>query len=209
MRPTRLRERFRGSPVALPRWLDAASERWWGLPPRLRATLLASASALVVLAGLGHAAATPYGPPTIVLVATEDLPAGHRLTARDVRRVSWPSAIVPDDALRTVQGRLALPVPAQTVVTRRHVAHDGMAAALTEGMAAVPVPAEALPSLTIGDRVEVVGRNLDGQAAVLASDARVLGADDTDVWLVVPRERGAEVAAAAASGLVTVVLLKP
>ena len=208
MRASRLRDTFRGSPVALPRWLDVAIEQWWSLAPRLRAGLLTAAAAVLVLGGLGHAASTPYGPPTVVLVAVEDLPAGHQLSTRDVRRVTWPSAVVPDDALRTVQGRLALPVPAQTLVTERHVAQDGLAAGLAEGMAAVPVPTDALPSLTVGDRVEVVSRNLDGQATVLAAHARVLAIDDSDVWLAVPRQSAAEVAAAAASGLVTVVVLR-
>lgn len=195
--------------MALPRWLDAASERWWGLTPRLRTMLLTAAGVLTLLAGLGHAASTPYGPPTVVLVAVEDLPAGHELSARDLRRVTWPTGVVPDDALRTARGRLALPVPAQTVVTERHVAQDGLASGLADGLAAVPVPSDALPSLTVGDRIEVVGRNLDGQAVVLASDARVLGTDDTDVWLAVPRSTAADVAAAGASGLVTVVVLRP
>ncbi len=200
---------FSGPPVTLPRLLDHLSERWWSLPPRARAVSIGVAVVGLVLAGLSHAAATPYGPPTRVLIADRDLPVGHELTGRDLQRTTWPADLVPDDALSEPTGRLTVPLTAQAVATQRHVAADGLASELRPDTAAVPIPSDALPALTIGSRIEVVGRDLDGRSVVLARDALVLAVDGTDVWLAVPRGVAPDVAAAGASGLVTVVLLPP
>ena len=170
--------------------------------------MLLGIAALLVL-GLAHAAATPYGPPTTVLVAARDLPAGHELAASDLRRTTWPRDLVPHDGLERPQGRLASALPQGAAATRRHVADEGVAAALPDGMAAVPVPVEGLPVLSVGSRVEVVGRDLDGRAVVLARESSVLAIDATDVWFAVPSTNAPEVAAAGASGMVTVVVLPP
>lgn len=195
--------------MALPPLLDRASERWWTLSPRWRAVLLAGGATLVLVAGLSHAAATPYGAPTSVLVATSDLPAGHELRAGDLRRTTWPRDLVPDDRLERAAGRLAAALPAGTVATARHIADAGVAASLPAGMAAVPLPADALPALTVGNRVDVIGRDLDGRAAVLARGGSVVAVDGTDVWVAVPAASAPDVAAAGAGGLVTVVALPP
>lgn len=202
-------DRLDGPPFALPRLLDRASEAWWSRAPRWRAAGILLAIGVLVVLGLAHASATPYGPPTTVLVATRDLPAGHQLTRDDLRRATWPDDLAPHDGLERAEGRLASALPEGSPATRRHVADDGVAATLPEGTAAVPVPIEGLPILTVGNRVEVVGRNLDGRAAVLANDGSVVAIDDTDVWLAIPAAQAADVAAAGASGMVTVVVLPP
>jgi hypothetical protein len=209
MRRSRLLERLDGPPLPLPSVLDRLSERWWSLPPRWRSTLVLVAVAATVLLGLSHAAATPYGPPTSVMVATRDLPAGHELERGDLRRVTWPQELVPPDPLGHAEGRLAAALPEGSVATSRHVAAEGAAAALPHGMVAVPVPGEAMPALTVGSRVDVIGRDLDGRALVLARGGSVLAMDGTEVWLAVPEANAPEVAAAGASGLLTVVVLPP
>ncbi len=154
-----------------------------------------------------HAAATPYGPPTSVWVATRDLPAGHHLTEDDLRRDTWPQSLVPAGALRSPEGRLSSALPHGTVATTGHVADDGIAAGLPDGKAAVAIPSELLPALGIGNQVALVGRDLDGRATVLTSDGQVLAVDEVDAWFAVPVGQAPQVAAAAASGMITVVLI--
>ena len=209
MRRFRFLDRLGGPPIALPPWLDRLSERWWALTPRARGAVIAIGATIGVLAGFSHAASTPFGPPTTVLVATRDLPAGHHLASGDLRRATWPQDLVPYDGLDRSEGRLASGLPQGTVATRRHLAEDGVVATLPDGQVAVPVPVDSLPELAIGNRVEVVGRDLDGRAAVLARDSTVVAIDGTDVWFAVPATSAPEVAAAGASGLVTVVVLPP
>lgn len=209
LRRPRSLDRLDGPPFALPRLLDRASEAWWSLSPRLRAVAIALAAGAIVVLGLSHAAATPYGPPTTVLVATRDLPAGHQLTRDDLRRTTWPTDLAPPDRLERAEGRLAGALPEGLPATRRHVADDGVAAGLPDGSAAVPIPIDGLPTLSVGNRVEVVGRDLDGRAIVLAQTGSVVAIDDADVWLAIPTAQAADVAAAGASGTVTVVVLPP
>jgi hypothetical protein len=207
LRRPRSLDRLDGPPFALPRLLDRASEAWWSLSPRWRgATLVLAAGAFVVL-GLAHASATPYGPPTTVLVAARDLPAGHQLTRHDLRRATWPRDLAPEDRLERAAGRLSTALPEGSPATRRHIADGGVAAGLPDGHAAVPIAVEGLPTLSVGNRVEVVGRDLDGRAVVLAQTGSVVAIDHTDVWLAIPAAQAADVAAAGASGMVTVVVL--
>ena len=209
MRRSRPFDRLGGPPLALPPWLDRVSERWWRLAPRWRATIAITAAVAVIVAGLAHAAATPYGPPTTAYVAARDLPAGHVLEAGDLRRTTWPRDLVPHDGLEGPEGRLAAAIPEGTVATRRHLADEGVAAALPPGQAAVPVPIDGLPELGVGSRVEVVSRDLHGHATVLARESTVVAIDATDVWFSVPTASAPDVAAAGASGLVTVVVIAP
>lgn len=209
MRRPRPSDRLGGPPLALPPWLDHLSERWWRLTPRWRAAIAIATVVAVVLAGVAHAAATPYGPPTTAYVAARDLPAGHVLESTDLRRTTWPRDLVPHDVLDRAGGRLAAALPEGSVATQRHLAEEGVAAALPPGQAAVPVPVDGLPELGLGSRVEVVGRDLHGHATVLARESTVVAIDATDVWFSVPAASAPEVAAAGASGLVTVVVIAP
>ena len=207
---TLTRLRLDGTPAVLPRPLDALSERWFRAGPRLRLTLIALAC-VAALTALGVRLATsPWGPPTDVLVTATDLPLGHELGPDDVRAERWPSGVVPADAtLRTDGLRLSVGAPAGTVLTGRHVASDGVAGALAPDTAAVAVAADLLPALPPGSRVDLVGAGHDGVGTVLAADVEVLGVDGERIWVAVPRAAAAEVAAAAASGQLTAVLLPP
>lgn len=204
-----LLDRLDGSPFALPRGLDRISEGWWSLSPRRRFVALAMLVVMTVTGGISHVAATPYGPPAAVLVAVEDLAVGHELGPTDVHRSSWPVGLIPDGAVTDATGRLAAPLPAGSVLTDRHLASGGVAALLPTGTVAVPLPAEAIPAIEPGQRIDLIGRDVQGAGSRLARDAQVLSTDADDVWVAVQRERAPDVAAAAASGTITVVVVGP
>lgn len=209
MRRSLLLGHLDGPPFALPDILDRASERWWSLPPRTRVVLGAGALALVLLAGLSHAAAAPYGPPATVHVAARDLPIGHEVAAGDLRRTDRPRELIPAGATSDPAGRLTAPLPAGAVLTDGHLGSDGIASLLPTGTVAVPLPVESIPTLAVGQHVDVVGRDVQGVGAVLARGARVIAVEAEDVWLAVSREAAPDVAAAAPTGTVSVVVLAP
>jgi len=196
--------RFHGPPVHLPGLLDGIAEGWWRLAPRVRATL----SVLAVLAALGavllRIALSPYGPPTTVLVATVELPAGTVPGPSDIATARWPRGLLPAAAPATrddLNGtRLTKDITAGTVVTRAHLRDDGPLAGLAAGAAAVPVPTAMLRGVAAGSRVDLVGVAGDGSGRAIAREARVLAVDGDTVWLEVTRERAADVAAAALRG---------
>lgn len=204
-----LLDRLDGSPFALPRGLDRLSERWWSLAPRRRFVGILLLVALIVTAGLSHVATTPYGPPATVLIAAHDLGVGHELGPGDVRRTSWPEGLIPDGALTNANGRLAAPLPAGGVLTDRHLASGGVAALLPAGTVAVPLPIEAIPAIEPGQSIDLIGRDVQGAGGVLARDAQVLSVDLADVWVAVRREQAPDVAAAAATGTITIVVVGP
>ncbi len=204
---SQLLDRLDGSPFALPRGLDRLSERWWRLAPRWRFVATAAALAAVMVAGVSHVAATPYGPPGTVLVAATDLHVGQEIGPGDVRNATWPQGLIPDGAATEVRGRLAAPLPAGAVLTDRHLAGDGVAALLPAGSVAVPLALEAIPAVEPGQRIDLIGRDVQGTGVVLARDAQVLSTDATDVWVAVARDLATQVAAAAATGTITVVVV--
>lgn len=209
MRRSLLLSHLEGAPFALPSILDRASERWWARSPRTRFVLVGSALALAVLAGLSHAAATPYGPPSTVHVATRDLPIGHEVSPGDLRRADWPLELIPADATTDPGGRLTAPLPAGAVLTDGHLGSGGIAGLLPPGTVGVPLPTGSIPALTPGQRVDVVGRDVQGVGLVLARGARVIAVEAEEVWLAVTRESAPDVAAAAPTGTVSVVVLAP
>lgn len=192
------------APVALPGALDAVSERWWRLPPRLRAVVVAVAM-VTTLALVGRGATTSaWGAPRQVLVLVADLPAGAAVGPADVERVAWPDDLVPPDAVTELpaDARVRAPTTADSVLTARHLA-SGLAGLLSDGEAAVPVPLDGLPDVAAGDVVDVVTATPDGTGHRAASAARVVAVDATSLWLAVDADRVDAVAAAAASGRVT------
>lgn len=207
---TLARLRLDGTPTVLPRPLDALSERWFRAGPRLRLALIVLACVVAVVALGLRLATSPWGTPATVLVTATDLPVGHELGPGDVRAQHWPGEVVPADAIDAADGRrLSVGAPAGTVLTDRHVAAGGVAGALAPDAAAVAVPAELLPSLPSGSSVDLVGAGHDGAGTVMAADVEVLRADGDRVWFGVPRSAAADVAAAAAAGQLTAVLLPP
>jgi pilus assembly protein CpaB len=206
---TSLRSRLDGPPPALPRLLDRAAERWWAARPRSRAALVAAALVLLLAGGVVRVTASPHGPPVTVLVATRDLPVGHELAPDDLRRARWPRDLVPAGAATDLRGTVVGALPAGAVATDRHVAVSGLAAALPDGHAAVPVPTDAVPTVPTGARLDVVVADLDGGVQVLARSATVLGADGDIVWFAVATAQAPAVAGAASRGGLSVVLLPP
>lgn len=198
-----------GPPLALPRPLDALAERWWAATPRARSAVGLLAVIALLAAAAGHATATPYGPPSTVLVAARDLPPGRVLTDGDLRARSMPSDLVPDGALGNAEGVLAAMLPRGAVATDRHLGDGGWAAGLPADRAAVAVAAEQVPRLTAGTRVALVGSDHDGRATTLGRDAVVIAADAEAVWFSVDIAEAVDVTGAGATGNLAVVVLPP
>ncbi len=207
-RPTRPAS-LAGPPLRLPPMLDAVAERWWAATPRTRLLLGLLLVIVVLAAGVGHLAATPYGHPTTVLVAAHDLHPGQRLEAQDLRRRTVPADLVPDGALEAAQGVLASALPAGAIATDRHLGEGGWAAGLADGRAAVAVPSERLPALTAGTRVQLVAADHDGRGVVLGSDAVVLASELEEVWFAVDANDAVAITAAGQAGALAVVVLPP
>lgn len=187
----------------LPGWCDAISDRFWGLTPRSRTTLLAVLTVALLSGAALRAAAAPYGEPVPVLVATEDLPVGAALDADTLRTVRWPGDLAPSSARRDASGTLAAPLPAGAILTDGHVTDDGLSGLVGAGRSAVPIPAELVPALPTGTAVQVVATGVDGTGAVLAEHAEVVSVEAAIMWLAVPQDAAADVAAAGLRGTVT------
>lgn len=203
--PSLLRRRPTGGPpIALPSVLDRLSDRWWGLPPRVRGALLVVA-AVLALAAVGRGAArSPWGVPTTVLVAGTGLGPGDVVAADAVTEVTRPGGLLPDDALASLDqlptpARVRGVVPAGAVLTRRHVA-TGVAGLLEPGEAAVPVARDGHPPLQAGQLVDAVVTTTRGTGSRVAAAARVLATDATWAWVAVPVDRVEALAGAASSG---------
>jgi hypothetical protein len=203
--------RLDGPPVALPPALDRLSERWWALRPRRRALAIVVVMAVAVLVGPARLAASPHGPPTTVLVAARDLPVGHELTPDDVRRASWPRGLVPAGATTASRGTVTGPLPSGAVITSAHLAPagSGVAAAVPAGQAAVTIPAELLPPLPAGARIDLVAPDADGAAQVVATAATVVADEGELVWVAVDTTEAPAAAAATARGQVVAILRPP
>src|SRR5688500_10506295 len=108
-------------------------------------------------------AATAWGTSVPVLVATHDLAPGDRLDAGNTEVRSHPAPLVPDGALTSIPDdrRVAEAVFAGEVLRDRRLAPRGLsavAARLPPGTRAMAVPQEPglVPSLVLGDRVDVL-----------------------------------------------------
>jgi Flp pilus assembly protein CpaB len=193
-----------GPPLRLPGVLDRVAEGWWLLTPRARTALAALAVSLVLAAVLLRIALAPYGPPVNVLVTSADLEVGAPLGPSDVTTARWPRDLTPPAPLLTradlLGTRLAVGVPAGTVLTARHVRDDGPLATLASGRAAVPVPDALLRGVDRGSRLDLITVVGDGTGRTIAQDVRILTVEEGTVWLEVPRDRAPDVAAAALRG---------
>lgn len=151
-----------------------------------RRPLAALLAAIAVLAGL--ASLSPPQPASqTVLVAAADLPAGHKITAKDLHSRPYPENLVPQHAVTAptdVIGKmLAGPITRSSPLTRTST----VSTALSPGKGELLVPfrvadASVLSLVQVGDRVTVVNAGTDGQVITLASRVRVAalpgGADD-------------------------------
>lgn len=197
-----------GAPLVLPPWLDALSDRWWGLTPRTRAIAVLSLVVLTAVLATIRVAASPYGPPVPVLVATEDLPAGTVLGAEVLRTERWPEELAPPGAHSEPTGTLVAPLPGGAILTGGHLTEDGVGGMIDPGQAAVPVPAELVPELGIGTLVQVVASGPDGAGLVLADRAEVVATDGTTLWLATSERVAADVAAAGLRGTVALAVVR-
>lgn len=200
-----------GPPPTLPAWVDRGSERWWRLAPRTRALAIATLLLAGLAAGVGQAASSPWGPPVTVTVAARDLAVGEVLTAGDLRRTGWPRDLVPDGAVDAAPSgdTVVAPVAAGTVLTEHHLSVAGLGAMVAEDQAAVAVPIELVPAAMPAMRLDLVAVDLDGRGVRLAADATVLSIDPAHVWVAVQRTAAPDVAAAAGSGGLAVVIVPP
>lgn len=191
--------------------VDRIAEGWWRAGPRARLALTVLAALLALGAVLLRVALSPYGPPVAVLVAGTDLAPGAPIDHTDVTDARWPRSLLPAGPVATrddlAGARLTSGVVAGAVITRRHLRDDGPLAGLGTGSAAVPVPADLLGDLAADARLDLLGVAGDGSGRTVARDARVLTVEQGTVWVEVPRERAADVAAAALRGTLSVAVL--
>ena len=190
--------------------------------PRLRRAValglaVAVGAAVAVTVQRAEAARAAWGRARPVVVAARDLPPGHELGPGDTEVVTLPEPAVPDGALdRVADGRVVRAGAFDgEVLLRRRLAEPGVggaAALVPAGARAVAVPVEAgsAPSLAVGQRVDVVGLvAVDGvpEAVVLVAGAPVVEVGELAVTLAVAPEAVPAVAAALASGTVTLALV--
>ncbi len=187
-------------PLALPRRLR-----------RLRARILAHRRPLAaLLAALAVAAAlqanaAPAPARVAVLTAARDLAPGTTVAARDVARVGFDPATVPDGtlSLAEVTGRTTVgPVRRGEPLTDARVLDRGLLSRYP-GSVAVPVrvgDAAAVDLLRVGDRIDILAADPQeaGPAVVLAGSVPVLA---------IPTRRRAD--AAVTSGALVLVAADP
>lgn len=200
--PDRLRHLLHGPHPALPRPLDALSERWAGLRPRVRALLVVGA-ALTIAAGVQvrmNVADNRWGgAPVDAWVATDGLAVGS--APEGLRRVALPPAVLPAEAVRDpVDARavLALALPAGAVLTRAHLDSRGPAAGLPDDLRVVPVPVEEGWGVTAGGWVDVWVLGAGEEPSALVARSRpVVEVRDTAsaTTALIGLHRGGEVAA--------------
>lgn len=172
----RLRAALHGPYPVLPRPLDAASERWSSLRPRVRVLVVLLAAAVAAAGVQARVTAAEHrwgGAPVRVLVATGDLPVGAPVA--DLRRVALPPEAVPAAALTELPpdgAVLALALPEGAVLTASHLDPRGPAAGLDEGQRAVPVPIQDGWHVTAGGWVDVWVLGSGEEPATLVARSR-------------------------------------
>ncbi len=181
---------------------------------------LAVACALVVGRAVltAQEARARYGETEAVAVAARDLPAGHRLTAGDLRRAELPAWAVPPeraDAATAPGAVLSAPVYAGEVLLAPRLAPaplGAVAALLPPGTRGVAVPAgPAELRLRRGDVVDVlatVDPELSGAEPTfaVATHALVVDVAEDAVTVAVDEDAAPRVAFAVVHGIVTLVL---
>ena len=156
-------------------------ERISRLVLRHRRLLAALFAGLAVLLALGALRDEPTG--RTVVVAAHDLASGTRLVADDVRHARLPESAVPEHSAQQVDdvvGRtVAGPMRRGEVITDRRVAHPDRMSGFPAGTVLATIrlaDADALSSLGVGDRVDVVAVDPDGEeeAEVVARDLEIV-----------------------------------
>jgi Flp pilus assembly protein CpaB len=151
-----------------------------------------------------------WGAQRTVVVATRDLPAGHRVGPGDVRHQRWPVALVPRDARASVDegAVIANSITAGQPVLGRDLGRGDVgpvAATLAAGRRAVTIPVGDLsPPVVVGDRVDLVAAGGGPGAAVVARGAPVVQVRERAVVVAVTTEELADVAGGIVGGTVVV-----
>lgn len=174
--PARREAPARGVQRLLPdSWQGGGREARWRRS-RARRLLAAALCGLAVLAVVG--AVRPADPPTrLVAVAARDLPAGSRLTAADVREVSWSAADhVPGAiSLRAAFGAvLVAPISAGEPFTASRLRSARNWPSVPAGRVIIGVTAQDTAiarALRPGDRVDLIDT---GRATTIASAVTVV-----------------------------------
>ena len=136
---------------------------------RHRRPLAALFAGLTVLLALSALRAEPSG--RTVVVAAHDIASGTMLDSDDLRRTTLPESVVPGHSTRRVDdvvGRaVAGPMRRGEVVTDRRVVRADRMSGFPAGTVLATVrlvDADALSSLSVGDRVDVVAVDPEGGA---------------------------------------------
>ena len=151
-----------------------------------------------------------WGTARSVVVAIHDLPAGHRVGPGDVRRQSWPAALVPAGALSSLDDGVvvAAPVVAGEPVVRSRLgrARAGpVAATLAPGRRAVTLPVgDAPPPVAVGDQVDLVASGSTVAAQLVARGATVMAVRERAVVVAVTTDELPAVAGGLVDGTVVV-----
>lgn len=203
----RIRALLDGGPPTLPSTLDAVAERWAALRPRVRFAAASAAAVVILLVAGAGAARSPWGPPVDVLVAARDLPAGHVLSAEDLRRIPWPAELAPARTVSPEGRTLTVGLLAGAPLGDAHLGDGGLASLLAQDEAAFPLPVEDLAELRAGQRVDLVAGDPGGAGLRLATEARVLTTAGDIAWVAVQRDEAPALAGATAWGRVVAVPL--
>ncbi len=156
-------------------------ERISRLVLRHRRLLAALFAGLAVLLALGALRDEPAG--RTVVVAAHDLASGTMLVADDVRRARLPESAVPEHSAQQVDGvvghTVAGPMRRGEVITDRRVVHPDRMSGFPAGTVFATIrlaDADALSSLGVGDRVDVVAVDPNGgaEAEVVARHVEVV-----------------------------------
>lgn len=193
--------------------MDAAVEWWAALTGRARAVLRVVGMVIVLLAATGGLVDGRWGSPVEVVVAARDVAAGASVTAADLAVATWPRDLVPPGALRslaTLPDRAVADgvLPRGTPITSSNVHGGGAAADAPAGTALVPVPADLLPHLPVGTRVDLAVAGFDGTAEVVAAAATVVAHDGTWQWLRIARDEVGPVAGGVGDGTLVAAVVR-
>ncbi|AXT85914.1 hypothetical protein C6I20_12455 [Aeromicrobium sp. A1-2] len=133
-----------------------------------RRSLAALFTGLAVLAAL--TALRPSSDGAAVLVVKHDLRSGHVLTASDLRTATIPRSVRPAHTLRrasAVGRRIAGPMRAGEMLTDYRVLQDDALSGYAEDAVLTTIRvdrADGLTGLHVGDRVDVVAVDPDGES---------------------------------------------
>lgn len=195
-----LRRIDRAAPVTLPRAVDHLSEVWFRRGPRTRAAVTLGVLTLIAVTLAASFRPVAAGPVTTVWTSAEDLSMGTVL-GDQVIPVNRPVTSLPVDAVTDLDrptGRLTAGLFAGEVVTDRHLTSD-LSGLLRPGEVAVPVHGDQLAPVPVGIGIDVLSISLDGSGQRLTDRGRTIAVDGAWLWLAVPTDVAAAVAAADAT----------